>query len=100
MPSRPPLGSQIFVMPDNSHRVKSQAVHHTIQVTPMVGPHKEKTLKNVNFCSFSFSLISLLSITVKNLPAVQETRVRSLGREDPLEKEIITHSRILAWRIP
>ena len=37
---------------------------------------------------------------VKNLPAVQETRVRSLGQEDPLEKEVITHSSILAWDIP
>ena len=36
----------------------------------------------------------------KNLPAMQETRVRSLGWEDPLEKEIATHSSILAWRIP
>ena len=35
---------------------------------------------------------------VKNLPAVQETRVRSLGQEDPLEKEMATHSNILAWR--
>ena len=37
---------------------------------------------------------------VKNLPAVQETWVRSLGWEDPLEKEMATHSSILAWRIP
>ena len=37
---------------------------------------------------------------VKNLPAMQETRVRSLGREDPLEKGMATHSSILAWRIP
>ena len=37
---------------------------------------------------------------VKNLPAMQETQVRSLGQEDPLEKEIATHSSILAWRIP
>ena len=36
---------------------------------------------------------------VKNLPAVQETRVRSLGWEDPLEKEMVTHSSILAWNI-
>ena len=43
---------------------------------------------------------SLVAQSVKNLPAVQETQVRSLGREDPLEKEIATHSRILAWRIP
>ena len=37
---------------------------------------------------------------VKNLPAMQETMVRSLGWEDPLEKELAAHSRILAWRIP
>ena len=37
---------------------------------------------------------------VKSLPAVQEIRVRSLGWEDPLEKGMATHSRILAWKIP
>ena len=37
---------------------------------------------------------------VKNCLPVQETRVQSLGQEDPLEKEMATHSRILAWRIP
>ena len=37
---------------------------------------------------------------VKNLPAMQEAWVRSLGQEDPLEKEMATHSSILAWRIP
>ena len=36
--------------------------------------------------------------SVKNLPAVQETRVQSLGWEDPLEKEMATHSSILAWK--
>ena len=38
--------------------------------------------------------------SVKNLPVMQETRVRSLDSEDPLEKEIATHSSILAWKIP
>ena len=37
--------------------------------------------------------------TVKNIPAVQETQVQSLGWEDPLEKGMITHSSILTWRI-
>ena len=37
---------------------------------------------------------------VKNLPAVHETQVQSLGRQDPLEKGMATHSNILAWRIP
>ena len=38
--------------------------------------------------------------TIKNLPAMRETQVRSLGREDPLEKGMATHSSILVWRIP
>ena len=37
---------------------------------------------------------------VKRLPTMRETRVRSLGREDPLEKEMATHSSTLAWKIP
>ena len=43
---------------------------------------------------------SLVYQTVKCLPAQQETRVQSLGSEDPLEMEMATHSNILAWRIP
>ena len=38
--------------------------------------------------------------TVKNPSVMQETRVQSLGQEDPLEKEMATHSSVLAWRIP
>ena len=43
---------------------------------------------------------SLVAQLVKNPPAMQETWVRSLGWEDPLEKGMATHSNILAWRIP
>ena len=43
---------------------------------------------------------TLIAQLVKNLPAVQKTWVRSLGREDPLEKEMATHCTILAWKIP
>ena len=43
---------------------------------------------------------SLVAQRLKRLPAMQETQVRSLGREDPLEKEMATHSSTLAWRIP
>ena len=43
---------------------------------------------------------SLVAQTVKNLPVMQETGVRSQGQEDPLEKGMATHSSILAWRIP
>ena len=42
---------------------------------------------------------SLVAQSVKNLPAMQETWFRSLGWEDPLEKEMATHSSILAWKI-
>ena len=42
----------------------------------------------------------MVAQTVKNLPAMEETKVRSLGWEDPLKKEMATHSSILAWRIP
>ena len=42
----------------------------------------------------------MVAQTVKNLPAVQETWVQSLGLEDPLEKKRVTHSSILAWEIP
>ena len=43
---------------------------------------------------------SLVAQMVKRLPAMRETRVRSLAQEDPLEKEMATHSSILDWRIP
>ena len=43
---------------------------------------------------------SLVAQMVKNQPAMQKTQLRSLGQEDPLEKEMAIHSRILAWRIP
>ena len=43
---------------------------------------------------------SLMAQLVKNLPAMQDTWIQSLGWEDPLEKEKSAHSRILAWRIP
>jgi len=46
-----------------------------------------------------YSWASLVAQLVKNLPAMRETWVQSLGWEDPLEKEMATHSSILAWRI-
>ena len=51
-----------------------------------------------------FTVVSMLDFpggsVVKNLPAMQQTQVLSLGQEDPLEKGMATHSSILAWRIP
>ena len=60
-------------------------------VSPVLFP-KQKIIMNL--------LNSLVAQMVKNLPAMRETSVQSLGREDPLEKEMETHSSILAWRIP
>ena len=48
------------------------------------------------YCNNDFPIAQ----TVKNLPAMQETQVRSLGWEDPLEKGMAIHSSIFAWRIP
>ena len=48
----------------------------------------------------SITRTSLVAQMVQNLPVTQETRVQSLGQEDPLEKGMATHSSILAWRIP
>ena len=49
---------------------------------------------------YTYSWASLVVQMVKNLPAMQETQIQSLGQEDPLEKEKATQSSILAWRIP
>ena len=42
----------------------------------------------------------MVAQVVKNLPAMQETQIQSLGQEDHLEREVATHSRILAWKSP
>ena len=78
------------------HRGRDRGRYHeTIEVSCL--KFKETQLRP---CDFQASLIGQL---VKNLPAMQEMQemwVRSLGREDPLEKEMATHSSIHAWRIP
>ena len=58
-------------------------------------------LYSTKVCIFiSLTWASLVTQMVKHLPAMQETWVQSLGREDPLEKEMETHSSTLAWKIP
>ena len=62
---------------------------------------KKFLIRDTDFLNISMPEdASLVAQMVKSLPAMQETWVRSLGREDPLEKEMATHSSILAWRIP
>ena len=72
---------------------------------PVTGKDVESVIENLpkNKISGPDSFIDKLypvSQTVKNLPAMQETQVQYLGRKDPLEKGMPTHSSILAWRIP
>ena len=55
---------------------------------------------SVSFSVQFYEEVFLVAQSIKNPPAVKEMRVWSLGQEDPLEKEMATHSSILAWRIP
>ena len=59
-----------------------------------------ETIFHLSIRSLGPYFICLVDQTVKNLPAMQKTWVWSLGREDPLEKRMETHSSSLAWRIP
>ena len=61
---------------------------------------KKKKLVLDEVCLQEFVWASLVAQRLKHLPAMPKTWVRSLGWEDPLEKEMATHSSILAWRIP
>ena len=58
------------------------------------------TKKQIHLIYLLETEASLVAQMVKNLPAMQETQVQSLGWEDPLEKGMVTHSSTLAWRIP
>ena len=67
---------------------------------PGSSPVSERSPGEGNSNPFQYSCTQLVAQRLKRLPPMCETRVRSLGREDPLEKEMATHSSILAWRIP
>ena len=72
----------------------------TMQETPVHIPGSGRSPGEGIGYLLLYSLPSLVSQMVKNLPAVWETWVQSLGWEDPLEESMATHSSILAWRIP
>ena len=69
------------------------------QVQSLVGK-LDPTCHNWDLVQWRMLGASLVAQLVKNLPAVQETWVRCLGGEDPLETGMATHSSVLAWRIP
>ena len=81
-------GSKITADGDCSHEIKRHL---------LLG---RKVMSNLDSIFKSTDRASLVAQLVKNLPAMWETLVRSLGWEDPLEKRKATHSSILAWRIP
>ena len=75
----------------------------TVIIYSYFGAPQNKVYHCFHCCPWKTLLLapaSLVAQTVKNLPAMQETHVQSLGQEDPLEKKMATHSRIFAWEIP
>ena len=78
----------------------SDSVRHTQPIILIKGelqvPHVARSTQKRDAIIIAFPMAH----TVKNLPLMQETRVRSVGQEDPLVKGMATHSSILAWRIP
>ena len=88
-------GCILFLKPNvllNPKRVCKSLVLDPIDLHEMHSPGPMLWLRDL--------LTNLVAQMVKNLPAMQETRVRSLAWEDPLEKEMATHSSILVWKIP
>ena len=73
--------------------------HFTLVIIGIIKKTWNKFCEDVEISGRCFLLTSLVGQLVKNLPAVQEIPVQSLGLEDPLEKEMATHSSILAWKI-
>ena len=89
------------VMPSN-HLILCHRLLFLPSVFPGIRVFSNESVLRIRwpkYWSFSFSN-SLVTQTVKPLPAMRETRVRSLGWEDPLEKEMATHPSTLAWKIP
>ena len=90
--------------PEESERkgwVSEKPTAKRVRISVSKGPETDPPASDAVLSGIpSDSGASLMDHLVKTLPAVQETWVQSLGREDPLEKGMATHSRILTWRIP
>ena len=82
----------------------SQNLHIWLHIIPVLyfipGLENLNTLNSLSLYGIWICSAFLVAQSVKNLLAVQETQLQSLDREDPLEKEMTTHSSILAWKIP
>ena len=84
------------VMTPHGGSVETLRVHRRLAVLTPASQSQVGVLQGP-YCTTGTSLVAQ---TVKHLPTMQETRVQSLGQEDLLEKEMVTHSSILAWKIP
>ena len=82
---------------DSSNRRKLAWISITNKTLPTIGNFLHGVLSII---TLKVKETSLVAQKVKRLPTMRETRVRSLGWEDPLEKEMTTHSSILAWKMP
>ena len=84
-------------MIQNRNRLTNRKQTHGYQK----GKAGERYTRNLGLIdTYHYVWASLVAQMVENLPEMQETQVQSLGPEDPLEEEMATHFRILAWRIP
>ena len=79
---------------------KTRSLFKKIRNTKGTFHAKMGSIKDRNGMGLTKAEASLVAQRLKHLPAMQETWVQSLGWEDPLEKEMATHSSILAWKIP
>ena len=83
---------QVYAPISNAEAAEVEQFYEDLQDLLELTPKKDAPLQ--------YSWASLVAQLVKNLPAMQETQVQSLGQEDILEKGMATHSNILAWKIP
>ena len=89
----------VHLVGDAIHPPRRPWGHKELDTTERLSTHTSfATL--FSFCLQSFPASSLVAQKVKRLPIMQETRVRSLGQEDPLQKEMATHSSTLVWEVP
>ena len=79
---------------------KCSSLHQWMDANKRIQSFKKLGAGQCTFYQLSPSMASLVAWTVKCLPTMRETWVRYLGREDPLEKEMATHSSIHTWKIP
>ena len=94
------IGIQLSNSAERLTNTHTELINNVVLV---LGLQKSGSVMHIFLCIYMhlfFLWASLVAQTVKHLPTMQETWVRSLNREDPLEKEMATHSSIHAWEIP